>query len=247
LAESLYLKALISYPRTSSQKLPPSIGYRKILSNLQRLEQYRSDVSELLTKPLKPFEGKEDDPAHPAIYPTGELPQGLDERQSKLYDLVVRRFFAVFGDYAVRERVTADIEIGPYLFRVSGRRTIEEGWIRYYRAYAGVKDNPLPDLEEGDRLRVLSVEVDERFEQPPPRYNQSSLLAKMEKEGIGTKATRAEIIDTLYRRGYIVGSSIKATDLAFASNRSHERAQPKHNLDRDDEGDREGSRRHRKG
>ena len=216
LAESLYLKALISYPRTSSQKLPPSIGYRKILGNLQKLEQYRSDVSELLTKPLKPFEGKEEDPAHPAIYPTGELPQGLDERQSKLYDLVARRFLAVFGDYAVRERVTADIEIGSHLFKVSGRRTIEEGWIRYYRVYTGVEDNPLPNLEEGDRLRVISLEVAERFEQPPPRYNQSSLLAKMEKEGVGTKATRAEIIDTLYQRGYIVGSSIKATDLAFS-------------------------------
>lgn len=216
LAESLYLKALISYPRTSSQKLPPSIGYHKIFSSLQRLERYRSDVSELLTKPLKPFEGKEEDPAHPAIYPTGEPPQGLDERQSKLYDLVVRRFLAVFGGYAVRERVTADIEVGSYLFKVSGRRTVEEGWIRYYRAYASVEDNPLPLLEEGDRLRVVSLDVAEKFEQPPPRYNQSSLLAKMEKEGVGTKATRAEVIDTLYQRGYIVGSRIKATDLAFS-------------------------------
>ena len=216
LAEALYLKALISYPRTSSQKLPPSIGYRKILSGLQKLEQYRSDVSELLTKSLKPFEGKEEDPAHPAIYPTGEVPQGLDERQSKLYDLVVRRFLAVFGDFAVRERVTADIEIGSYLFKVSGRRTLQEGWIRYYRSYTDIEDNPLPILEEGDRLRVVALDVAEKFEQPPPRYNQSSLLAKMEKEGVGTKATRAEVIDTLYQRGYIVGSSIRATDLAFS-------------------------------
>jgi len=216
LAESLYLKALISYPRTSSQKLPSSIGYRKILSSLQKLEQYRSDASELLTKSLKPFEGKEEDPAHPAIYPTGELPQGLDDRQGKLYDLIVRRFFAVFGDFALRERVTADIEIGSYLFKVSGRRTVEEGWIRYYRSYSDIEDNPLPILQEGDKLRVASLDVVEKFEQPPPRYNQSSLLAKMEKEGVGTKATRAEVIDTLYQRGYIVDSSIRATDLAFS-------------------------------
>ncbi|MEM3891139.1 MAG: DNA topoisomerase I [Nitrososphaerales archaeon] len=215
-AESLYLKALISYPRTSSQKLPPSIGYHKIFSGLQKLEQYRVDVNDLLTKPLKPFEGEEDDPAHPAIYPTGELPQGLDDRQSRLYDLIVRRFLAVFGEYAVRERVSADVEIGSYLFRVSGRRTIEEGWMKYYRSYVSAEDNPLPLLEEGNRLKVISLDVAERFEQPPPRYNQSSLLAKMEKEGIGTKATRAEIIDTLYQRGYIVGSSIRATDIAFS-------------------------------
>lgn len=216
LAESLYLKALISYPRTSSQKLPPSIGYHKILRSLQKLEQYRSDVDDLLSKPLKPFEGEEEDPAHPAIYPTGELPQGLDDRQSRLYDLVVRRFLAAFGEFAVVERVTADIEIGSYLFKVSGRRTIRDGWRRYYRNYVDVEDNPLPPLEEEDRLKVVSLDVTERFERPPPRYNQSSLLAKMEKEGIGTKATRAEIIDTLYERGYIVGSSIRATDLAFS-------------------------------
>ncbi|MFN3621282.1 MAG: DNA topoisomerase I [Nitrososphaerales archaeon] len=215
-AESLYLKALISYPRTSSQKLPPSIGYHKIFNGLRKLEQYRSSVDELLSKPLRPFEGKEDDPAHPSIYPTGELPQRLDDRQSKLYDLIVRRFFAVFGESAVIEKVTADIEIGSYLFKVSGRRIIEEGWIKYYRRYVSAEDNPLPPLKEGDVLKVVSLDVAERFERPPPRYNQSSLLAKMEKEGVGTKATRAEIIDTLYQRGYIVGSSIRATDIAFS-------------------------------
>ncbi len=219
LAENLYLKALISYPRTSSQKLPPSIGYHKILSGLQKIERYRLDATELLSKPLKPYEGEEEDPAHPAIYPTGEVPQGLDERTGRLYDLIVRRFMAVFGGFTVRERVTADISVDSYIFRASGRRTLEEGWIRYYRDYTSVEDEPLPPLGEGDRLRVASLDLLERLTQPPPRYNQSSLLGKMEQEGVGTKATRAEIIDTLYARGYIVGVSggvIKATDLAFS-------------------------------
>ena len=75
MAQQLYLKALISYPRTDSQKLPPAIGYMKILRNLSKKEQFKTVASELLAKEiLKPNEGKKDDPAHPAIYPTGNLP-----------------------------------------------------------------------------------------------------------------------------------------------------------------------------
>jgi len=76
IAERLYLDQLISYPRTSSQKLPPSIGYGEIMAGLSRIEHYRSDVSSILSAgPLTPQQGKKDDPAHPAIYPTGSLPK----------------------------------------------------------------------------------------------------------------------------------------------------------------------------
>ncbi len=76
IAQHLYLDALISYPRTSSQKLPPAIGYKTILRKLCKMSAYAKQAAELLSKPvLKPNEGKKSDPAHPAIYPTGNLPE----------------------------------------------------------------------------------------------------------------------------------------------------------------------------
>jgi len=226
-AERLYLDALISYPRTSSQKLPPTIGYRRILSGLRRSETYGEMAGEVLAGRLTPNQGEKDDPAHPAIYPTGELPRRrLEPREAKLYDLVVRRFFAVFGEPALRERVSVDIDIGGYIFKLSGRITLKEGWLKYYGAYSMVEDVEVPRLVEGEELLVVSVDDVEKFEQHPPRYNQSSLLEKMEREGVGTKTTRAEIIKTLYDRGYITGESIVATDIAFTVVEAMQRHSP---------------------
>ncbi|MEM4311936.1 MAG: DNA topoisomerase I [Nitrososphaerales archaeon] len=217
IAERLYLDALISYPRTSSQKLPPSINYERIMKSLAQLESYREDVSLLLKSQLKPNEGEKDDPAHPAIYPTGELPKReLDSRERKLYDLIVRRFFSVFGEPALRERILATLLVKDYLFKLSGRRTVKEGWIRFYREYTQMEDIPLPDMKEGEEVNFLRIDLLEKFESAPSRYNQASLLDKMEREGIGTKVTRAEIIQTLYERGYVEGESINVNDMGFS-------------------------------
>ncbi|MBD3262941.1 DNA topoisomerase I, partial [Candidatus Woesearchaeota archaeon] len=79
IAQSLYTSAYISYPRTSSQKLPPSIGYKKILTNLAKQSKYKLLASKIIAKKtLRPKQGKKTDPAHPAIYPTGQIPKGLD-------------------------------------------------------------------------------------------------------------------------------------------------------------------------
>jgi len=215
IAERLYLEALISYPRTSSQKLPPDINYEKILKGLERL--YKEEVKILLKGDLKPKEGKKEDPAHPAIYPTGELPsRELDPKEKKLYDLIVRRFFSVFGEAAIRERISCTLSVKDHNFKLSGRRLIKEGWIRFYKPYTSFEDLIIPDLKEGDEVIFERIDIYEKFENPPPRYNQASLLAKMEKEGIGTKVTRAEIIQTLYDRGYITGESISVTDIGFS-------------------------------
>jgi DNA topoisomerase-1 len=89
--------------------------------------------------------------------------------------------------------------------------------MRYYAKYTGIEDKPVPALEEGDELVVIKVDCEQKFEQPPARYNQSSLLEKMEKESIGTKATRAEIISTLISRGYMGGDGgLAATDLGLS-------------------------------
>ncbi len=121
--QRLYINAVISYPRTSSQKLPASIGYKQILKKLTSDLSYNRNATELLAKrDLKPNEGKKFDPAHPAIYPTGNLPQKpLDELSKKVFDLVVKRFMAVFADPAVRQNieVIVDRERCAFPFRVS--------------------------------------------------------------------------------------------------------------------------------
>lgn len=217
IAERLYLDALISYPRTSSQKLPPTINLRDILLRIGGMTEYAFLVEELMKDSLRPKEGDKSDSAHPAIYPTGESPRRpLDSSERRLFDLVVRRFLACLGKDAIRERVSADIEVGAHLFRISGRRTLRAGWMRYYAKYLGADDKDIPPLNKGDIVTLLRVDCDEKFEGPPRRYNQSSLLAKMETESIGTKATRAEIISTLMSRGYASGDTLVATNLGIS-------------------------------
>jgi DNA topoisomerase I len=217
IAERLYLDALISYPRTSSQRLPASINHRQILSNVGKMQEYSALVDELLRAELRPREGDKIDSAHPAIYPTGETPRRvLDSWESRLFDLVVRRFLVCFAPDAIRERASVEIKVGGHLFRTAGRTTLRAGWMRYYARYTGIEDKDIPPLKRGDALSVVDIDCTEKFESPPPRFNQSSLLDRMERESIGTKATRAETISTLIARGYVSGDGLTATDLGIS-------------------------------
>jgi DNA topoisomerase-1 len=217
IAQRLYLAALISYPRTNSQKLPPAINYQSILRQLSRVLEYAKLTEELLTKPaLKPTEGKKKDPAHPAIYPTGNLPERrLYGTDRNIWDLVVRRFLAVFGEPAIKKSLKAYININGNLFQLIGRQTLEEGWLRFYKPYIHLEDVRLPPLKEGQKVIVKRIVLEDKFTKAPSRYNPSSLLRRMEKEEIGTKATRAGIIETLRARKYTRGESIVVTDLGF--------------------------------
>ena len=220
IAEKLYLQALISYPRTSSQKLPASIGYSKIISALSGIGSYGGLASMLLSRSrLIPNEGKTSDPAHPAIYPTGVPPRSkLGGLEFKVYDLIVKRFLATFGDPATTQQTDVSVDIGGYEFVAEGVEVLYDGWMVLYRPYVNLERHALPELKKGDRLENLGVEMDEKFTQPPRRYNQASLLAKMEQEKIGTKATRADIIATLLKRNYVASSreGIEVTDLGLA-------------------------------
>ncbi len=217
IAERLYLDALISYPRTASQKLPDSIGYRRVLESIGQNPIYRHYARELLKlSALRPNEGKKVDPAHPAVYPTGAaLKRSLDPKESRLYDLVVRRFLATFAPPATREMVRARIAVNGLNFHLRGSQISSPGWIDYYKPYARFEDVTLPPITKGDVVRFISVKGVEKLSQPPPRYNPSSLLREMERNEIGTKATRAEIVETLSRRGYTKGERIEVTPLGI--------------------------------
>ncbi|MEM1557319.1 MAG: DNA topoisomerase I [Thermoproteota archaeon] len=228
IAETLYLNALISYPRTSSQKLPPDIGYREILEKLSENNAYTKAVEKILSKGLlEPKQGEKDDPAHPAIYPTGERKEGLSDDQLKLLDLVTRRFLAAFEEDAEKAVCKGVLRIGNVRFVIRGNEIIKKGWLDVYSPYHVSEEKIIPSLKEGDILIVKKVFVEEKFTNPPRRYNPASLVREMERLGIGTKATRAEIVETLYKRRYIVGKSITVTELGFSLISTLNRFSPK--------------------
>ena len=219
LAQRLYERGLSSYPRTSSQKLPKNLNFRSILQNLAKLPEYKPFAHELLGKGnLKPVEGKKEDPAHPAIYPTGELPKPgeLTKDEQNLYDLIVRRFLALFMEPAVRESVKVIINSNGHRFILSGARTLKEGWLKVYGKYVKFDEVILPQFKEGEPVKVVQIKREKKKTKPPARYSPAAVIKKMEDLGIGTKATRAQILETLYNRGYIEGKKkIKVTPLGM--------------------------------
>ncbi len=214
LAQDLYSNGWISYPRTSSQKLPESIQYKKILKGLQ--SRFTKEVEFLLAKgTLKPNEGLKTDPAHPAIYPTGILPKSLEGPISRLYELIVRRFFSVFGEEAKRETVTIHLDIAQELFLTKGTRTIEQGWFTLYGPFVKLDEEELPAVIVGEKVPIRDILLDEKQTQPPRRYTEASIIKELEKRNLGTKATRAQIIQNLYDRNYIKDKSLVVTDLGM--------------------------------
>lgn len=218
-AEALYLEALISYPRTSSQKLPPSLGLEGILRHLGENPVYAEHVKEILItgRAPRPREGPKTDPAHPAIHPSGKRPEGRQTKEeSQIYELVVRRFLGAFGEPSVRASSTITIRCGADDdFFLKGEVTKDEGWMRHY-PFLRIKERPIPLVSIGERILMSRVEVEDRLTPPPPRLTPIKLLGIMERNSLGTKATRAEIVETLYRRGYAEGGYMEVTDLGLS-------------------------------
>ncbi|HDP73712.1 MAG TPA: DNA topoisomerase I, partial [Candidatus Woesearchaeota archaeon] len=228
IAQQLYLGSYISYPRTSSQKIPPSIGYKKIITSLSKNPKYAELASELLSKnSLRPNNGKKEDPAHPAIYPTGISLKTTDALALKVYDLIVKRFLASFGDIALRESMNIRINIEGEAFITKAVRTKQEGWLKLYQPYSSLKDEQFCDAEEKDAFTNKKTDLLEKETQPPKRYTQSSLIKELEKRNLGTKATRAQIVDTLYQRQYVKNDPLEATDFGIKTIKILEKYSPK--------------------
>ncbi|OYT26838.1 MAG: DNA topoisomerase I [Candidatus Altiarchaeales archaeon ex4484_96] len=217
IAQELYTSAYISYPRTSSQQLPTDINYRDIIEKLSKLKEHAELTKYLLSKKkLKPKNGRKKDPAHPAIHPTGELPANIGESKKKIFDLICRRFYATFGDYSIRENLSVVFDNNGECFLAKGKSTVEPGWQILYGKYTRFKEEELPKLVEGEVLDVGDVLLHEKETQPPKRYTPSSIIREMEKKNLGTKATRSQIIDILFKRGYLEGKSIEVTPLGLS-------------------------------
>lgn len=204
LAQSLYLDGIISYPRTSSQKIPKEIEPKKIIKKLEsKFPEAKLAVRE------NPVEGEKSDPAHPSIYPTGEFKK-LNEDEEKLYDLIVKRFLACFAinAQAVSKRIQL-ISDNDKKFTSNGLTITEKGWTNIYPAT--FEEKQIPTIN--GQVDVDKIRTEEKETQPPRRYTPASLITLLEKKNLGTKATRSAIVDTLFDRGYLDGKSIQATPL----------------------------------
>lgn len=213
IAQQLYLDGLISYPRTSSQKIPKEIEPKKILKKLEKAFPEAKEATR-----ATPIEGKKSDPAHPSIYPTGEFAD-LEGSKDKLYKLIARRFIACFSKDATtankkiilttNKKIKLDKKEKVITFTASGLTILEKGWTKFY-PYK-MEEIELPDMQ--GKVKIDKIKTEQKETQPPNRYSPTSLITLLEKKNLGTKATRSSIVDTLFDRGYLEGTSIKATAL----------------------------------
>jgi DNA topoisomerase-3 len=234
IAQTLYEKAkVITYPRTDSCFLTPDqtpslVGLVKQLSTVS---EYAVHARSLLNKELpitKRIVNEKEVGDHHAIIPTGFISSRLDRDQARIFDLVSRRFLAVFSgdavilnsevEVAVQPMVSNPDLIEPLHFRSKGRILQVPGW-RAIDPPNNKGDSLLPSVKEGDSTTTHKTKVADGATRPPAHYNDASLLRGMEtagkdlgdkelaramrKAGIGTPATRAAIIQTLIRRSYV--------------------------------------------
>jgi DNA topoisomerase-1 len=208
LAEDLYLEALISYPRTNSQKLPSTLNNEEILKKLAENPKYRSYVKDLLSEIkgiLKPNNGFKEDPAHPAIYPTGErISNKLKEDHIKLYELIVRRYLATFSLPARVQYIKIVFEINNLKYTMNGVKIVYNGWLKYYPYVVSEKIIPYEELKKGLLLPLKRFRLATKYTHLSKTLNRYTLFKWMEDVGIGTESTRAEIVELLYKRGYLV-------------------------------------------
>jgi DNA topoisomerase-3 len=242
-AQSLYEgKKAITYPRTSSRWLSGDLvpQLKPTAQTLVGIPEYATAAQFVLRLDQLPLarvvnDAKVDD--HHAIIPT-DVEHDVSEfspDERRIFDLVARRFLAVFHPPARYARTTVVTLVEEERFRTRGKVTLEAGWRGVYgvEADAEKEEDPesaeLPPLEKGQQVKVVSAESEAKETKPPPRYTEATLLSAMEtagkfvddeelreamkERGLGTPATRAETIETLIRREYIerVGKDLAPT------------------------------------
>ncbi|MGB5082152.1 MAG: DNA topoisomerase III [Burkholderiales bacterium] len=248
LAQALYERhKALTYPRTDSRALPEDyIGtVKKTLSALaaQKGLVFSRHAAQVLkkgwVKPNKRIFDNQKISDHFAIIPTMQSPRNLSDAEAKLYDLVVKRFLAVFfpaAEYMVTTRIT---RIEGEAFKTEGRVMTEAGWLEVYGKEAGADETAtLIPIKNGEKVRTLKIEVRANQTKPPARFTEATLLSAMEgagklvededlreamrEKGLGTPATRAQIIegliyeDYLHRNGRELQPTPKASSLLFA-------------------------------
>ncbi len=230
----------MTYPRTDSRALPED--YQATVKNTLKMlsgTNYGPFADTILNqgwvKPNKRIFNDAKVSDHFAIIPTTEPAKNLSEIEQKLYDMVTKRFLAVFypaAEFLETVRITR-VEGEP--FKTTGKVLVKPGWLEVYGKEAQTEDTPtLTPVKEGEKVQTTNVEVKQSQTKPPPRFTEATLLGAMEgagklvedeelreamnEKGLGTPATRAAIIDGLVTEQYILrqGKELQATAKAFA-------------------------------
>jgi DNA topoisomerase-3 len=240
LAQALYEKhKVLTYPRTDSRALPEDyLGtVKKAMDMLTEQREYAPFAKAVLkngwVRQNKRVFDNSKISDHFAIIPTLQAPKHLSEPEQKLYDLVVRRFLAVFHPAAEFLQTTRITEVGEHHFKTEGRVLQSPGWLAVYGRAAQEDSQTLPAVSAGEVVEVLEVNAVANQTKPPARYTEATLLsamegagklveddelrAAMEAKGLGTPATRAAVIEGLIREAYIhrEGRELKPTWKAF--------------------------------
>ena len=217
IAESLYMSGLISYPRVDNTVYPRSLDLEGIVKGLAANSPALAPVcKKVLAGPMKPTRGKTETTDHPPIHPTGQGdPTTLDGGQLKLYNLIARRFLATLMGPATIENTKVSIDVAGEPFAASGDVLVDAGFREAY-PYGLKRDEQLPALDAGDVVDEHDVNLEAKQTEPPARYSQGKLVQEMEKRGLGTKSTRASIIERLYQVRYLKNDPIEPSQLGMA-------------------------------
>ena len=250
LAQQLYDRyKLLTYPRTDSKCLPEDYidnvkktvrGFAKAKSNDTLIPDLVKCSNWIVENdrigPSKRIFNSAKVSDHFAIIPTGKLPtQKLDDSVQKLYQLVLRRFLAIFYPSAEYENTRRITRVGEHAFLTTGKVLVVPGYLEVYGRKPGVagdKDE-LVAAEDGESAKAESVETKELQTKPPARYNDSTLLSAMEtagkrvddealrdamsERGLGTPATRANIIEGLISSKYLFRDEVRKSDLVVSN------------------------------
>ena len=215
IVQGLYMKGYVSYPRTDSEAYPPTLDLKEILNELRNSSSYSKAVSEILKKPLNPTKGKEAKD-HPPIHPVKLPNEKLNPQEARIFDLISRRFLATLSDESEEEIISIKLDIKGNEFTAKGSRILVPGWRSVY-IFSKYEENILPEIKEGEILKVLKINEIEDFTTPPGNYSQGAILKIMEDLNLGTKATRPEILKKLMERRYISASrTLIPSEVAFA-------------------------------
>ena len=217
IAESLYMSGLISYPRVDNTVYPETLDLSEVVTMLKGVPQYANYCDELLAaQPLKATRGKQETTDHPPIYPTGVGdPDKLRPEEWKLYNLIARRFLATLSEQPVIEGTKVTLDAGGQTFAASGDVLVKPGDRAIY-PYGSKKDEQLPALSVGQEVDLTSLDLEAKQTEPPARYSQGKLVQEMERLGLGTKSTRASIIERLYEVKYLKNDPIEPSQLGMA-------------------------------
>ena len=230
LAQSLYERhKALTYPRTDSRHLPQDylVTVRETMAELaegngvaRALAPHAKQVVDRdWVKPNKKIFDNTKVSDHFAIIPTQQVPKELSEAEAKLYDLVVKRFLAVFfpaAEYRLTTRITV---VSQHRFKTEGKVLVAPGWLAVYGKEAQGEDATLVLVADGEKVRTEDIDAVPLSTRPPARYNEATLLSAMEgagkfvdddelreamsARGLGTPATRASIIEGLILEGYL--------------------------------------------